>query len=206
MFSQSVAEIPSITWIHITFLISVSACQPQYFPSWCPLTESGKGKVKSLRPEKKFAMCRFGHLILGILQEVWLQKCSALAPWKPSDRFDWFAHTHTHTHLHDCWAHECLPEKLPRNMQWLCTSPARCKWLQVLFCISSSLMEKQQKKEDGWTADKITYAGGPLYSFGVRKFFNKEGGNCQQKRKSVQNRCRSNLERSTMWHRWPRAR
>lgn len=115
-------------------------------------------------------------------------------------------HTHTHTHLHDCWAHECLPEKLPRNMQWLCTSPARCKWLQVLFCISSSLMEKQQKKEDGWTADKITYAGGPLYSFGVRKFFNKEGGNCQQKRKSVQNRCRSNLERSTMWHRWPRAR
>lgn len=100
MFPQSMAEIPSITWIHITFLISVSVCQPQYFPNWRPLTESRKGKVKSLRPEKKFAVCWFGHLILGILQEVWLQKCSALAPWKPSDQSDWFAHAHTHTHTY----------------------------------------------------------------------------------------------------------
>lgn len=86
----------------------------------------------------------------------------------------------THTLLHHRWAHEHLPEKLPINMQWLCTSPARCKWLQVLFCLSPSLKEKQQIKGITELQAK-NYAGGPLYVFSVGKIFNKEGGNCQQK-------------------------
>lgn len=147
------AEIPSIAWIHVAFVISVFIRLPQYFAKWSLLTESRKHKVVNLKPEKKFAICCFGHLRLGILQEVWLLKCLVLAPWKPSESMG-DLHTHRYTQSHHCWAHEHLPEKLPRNMQWTCTSPTRCKWLQVLFCFLPSLMEKQQRKGDDQTADK----------------------------------------------------
>lgn len=67
------AKIQSITWIR-TFLIGVTVHQSHYFLNLSTLTGSRKGNAKSLRPKKKCATRWLGHLDLGILQEVWLQK------------------------------------------------------------------------------------------------------------------------------------